>query len=261
LDDPLVSSGRGVVYFGGGLVFFGKRLVSSGRALVFLGRGLVFFGRGVSPRRWGSVFLGRGLVFFGRPLSPERREIIRFAMALTSTIYNFDVELADSDRGVYETLAVRAALHPSETEEYLWTRVLAYCLEYEEGIAFSKGLSDGDEPALWIRDPAGRVKLWIEVGTPDAARLHKAAKAADRVAVYTHKEPRSLLRRLEGERIHRAEEIPIRAVDRQLLADLVAVLDRRMKLQLSVTGGHLYLDIAGRSLSGAVTEHRIGEAA
>ena len=71
----------------------------------------------------------------GRPLSPKRRAVrsFRSEMALTSTIYNFDVELADSDRGVYETLAVRAALHPSETEEYLWTRVLAYCLEYEEG--------------------------------------------------------------------------------------------------------------------------------
>ena len=179
-------------------------------------------------------------------------------MALTSTIYNFDVELADSDCGVYETLAVRAALHPSETEEFLWTRVLAYCLEYQEGIAFSKGLSDGDEPALWIRDPAGHVKLWIEIGTPDAARLHKAAKAADRVVVYTHKEARSLLRRLEGERIHRAEEIPIYAVDRQLLADLVSLLGRRMKMHLSVTGGSLYLDVAGRNLSGAVTEHRIG---
>jgi uncharacterized protein YaeQ len=179
-------------------------------------------------------------------------------MALTSTIYNFDVELADSDRGVYETLALRAALHPSETEEYLWTRVLAYCLEYEEGIAFSKGLSDGDEPALWVRDPAGRIRTWIEVGTPDAARLHKAAKAADRVAVYTHKDPHSLLRRLEGERIHRGEEIPIHAVDRPLLQELVAVLDRRLKLQLAVTGGSLYVDVAGKSLSGVVTEHRIG---
>jgi uncharacterized protein YaeQ len=181
-------------------------------------------------------------------------------MALTSTIYNFDVELADADRGVYETLAIRAALHPSETAESLWTRVLAYCLEYEEGIAFSKGgLSDADEPAVWIRDPGGRFKAWIEVGAPDAARLHKAAKAADRVVVYTHKEPRSLLRRLEGERIHRAAEIPIRAVDRQLLADLVALLDRRMRLSLSVTGGSLYVDVAGRSLSGAITEHPLGE--
>lgn len=179
-------------------------------------------------------------------------------MALTSTVYNFDVELADSDRGVYETLPLRAALHPSETPEYLWTRVLAYCLEYEEGIAFSKGLSDGDEPAVWVRDPASRVRTWIEIGTPDAARLHKAAKAAERVAVYTHKDPHSLLRRLAGERIHRAEEIPVYAVDRRLLADLVEILDRRLKLHLSVTGGHLYIDVAGRNLEGAVVEHRIG---
>jgi uncharacterized protein YaeQ len=179
-------------------------------------------------------------------------------MALTSTIYNFDVELADSDRGVYETLPIRAALHPSETEEYLWTRVLAYCLQYEEGIAFSKGLSDGDEPALWVRDPAGRVKVWIEVGTPDAARLHKASKAADRVAVYTHKDPHSLLRRLEGERIHRGEEIPVYAIDRALRARLVEVLDRREKMHLAVTGGHLYVEVGGRSLEGAVEELRSG---
>jgi uncharacterized protein YaeQ len=180
-------------------------------------------------------------------------------MALTSTVYNFDVELTDSDRGVYETLPIRAALHPSETEEYLWTRVLAYCLQYEEGIAFSRGgVSDPDEPPLWIRDPDGRIRLWIEIGTPDAARLHKAAKAADRVAVYTHKDPYSLLRRLAGERIHRAEEIPVYAIDRGLLARLVEILDRRVKMHLAVTGGHLYVEAGGRSLEGAVEELRIG---
>ncbi len=178
-------------------------------------------------------------------------------MALTSTIYNFDVELADVDRGVYETLAIRAALHPSETEEFLLTRLLAYCLEYEEGIAFSKGLSDGDEPALWVREPDGRIKAWIEIGAPDAARLHKAAKTADRVAVYTQKDPASLLRRLEGERIHRAGEIPIYGIDRRLLADLGSLLDRRMAIHLSVTGRQLYLDVGGKSLTGEVTEHRI----
>lgn len=178
-------------------------------------------------------------------------------MALSSTIHHFDVDLADVDRGVYETLAIRAALHPSETEEFLLTRVLAYCLEYEEGIAFSKGICEGDEPAVWVRDPAGRIKAWIEIGTPDAARLHKAAKSADRVAVYTHKDPHSLLRRLVGERIHRAGEIPIHAVDRHFLSELIPLLDRRTSFHLSVTGRQLYLDVAGRSLTGAVTEHRI----
>ena len=86
-------------------------------------------------------------------------------MALTATIYNFEVDLAHADRGVYETLVVRAARHPSESEDYLVTRVLAYCLEHTEGIAFSTGgLSDPDEPALAIRDLTGAITAWIEIG-------------------------------------------------------------------------------------------------
>lgn len=179
-------------------------------------------------------------------------------MALTSTIHTFDISLADSDRGVYEDLSIRVARHPSETDEFLWTRVLAYCLEYEEGITFSKGVSDGDEPAVLVRDPAGRYKAWIEVGAPDADRLHRGAKAADRVAVYSTRDWVSVKRQLEGKRIQRGEEIPFYVLDRDLLRDLVAQLDRRMKLSLSRTGGHLYLDLAGRSFDGEIVEHRLG---
>ena len=103
-------------------------------------------------------------------------------------MYVFEVRLADADRGVYETLTIRAARHPSETAEYLVTRLLAYCLEYTEGIAFSKGLSDPDEPAISVRDLTGALQAWIEVGAPDAARLHKAAKAAPNVALYVHRD-------------------------------------------------------------------------
>src|SRR5689334_9326308 len=110
-------------------------------------------------------------------------------MALNSTIYNFDVQLSDVDRGVYETLSLRVARHPSETEDYLITRVLAYCLEYTEGIAFSKGLADPDEPSIVIRDLTGALQVWIEIGAPDAERLHKASKASPRVVLYTHKDP------------------------------------------------------------------------
>src|ERR1700710_3062747 len=108
-------------------------------------------------------------------------------VALTATIYNFDVDLADGDRGVYESLALRVARHPSESEEFLLTRLIAYLLEFTSGIEFSRGLSDPEEPAIAIRDLTGAVTSWIEVGTPDAARLHKAAKASRRVAVYVHK--------------------------------------------------------------------------
>ncbi|MEP7381336.1 MAG: YaeQ family protein [Gemmatimonadota bacterium] len=176
-------------------------------------------------------------------------------MAQTATIYTLEIQLSDVDRGVYETLALRVACHPSETEEYLWTRILAYCLEYAEGIAFSKGLSEPDEPAVVVRDLTGTLVAWIEVGAPDAARLHRASKASPRVAVYTHKEPRLLQRQYEGERIHRSSEIGLYAVDRELLEALVARLERRLALSISVTEGTLYVTIGSETLSGEVVRH------
>jgi uncharacterized protein YaeQ len=173
-------------------------------------------------------------------------------MALTSTMYTFDVALNNVDRGVYESLTIKAACHPSETEEYFATRVLAYCLEYREGIAFSKGISEPDVPAITVRDLTGALTAWIEVGSPDAARLHKASKAAPRVAVYTHKEPRIFLRAYEGERIHRAAELELYAVDRELLAAVVERLDRRVKFAMTVTDGQLFLDFGSDSVHGSV---------
>ena len=157
------------------------------------------------------------------------------------------------DRGVYESLSLRVACHPSETEEYLLTRVLAYCLEYAEGIAFSKGgLSDAEEPAITVRDLTGALQAWIEVGAPDAARLHKAAKAAPRVAVYTHRAPSNLLRGLAGERIHRAEALELHAVDRDMLAALVKRLSRRMRFDLSVSGGQVCASFGDDAVTGTV---------
>lgn len=176
-------------------------------------------------------------------------------MALTATIYNFDIDLADADRGVYETLALRVARHPSESDEYLVTRVLAYALEYEDGIAFSTGLSTPDEPAISVRDLTGALEAWIEVGLPDAARLHKASKAAPRVAVYPHRDMRQFLRSLEGERIHRSEGIVLWAIDLPLVAQLVARLERRMTFAMSVAERELFIAIGSDNLTGAVTQH------
>jgi uncharacterized protein YaeQ len=173
-------------------------------------------------------------------------------VALTATIHHFTVRLSDVDRGVYQTLELKAARHPSESEEYLVTRVLAYCLEYAEGIAFSRGLSQPDEPAIAVRDLTGTLRTWIEVGSPDAARLHKAAKAAPRVAVYTHKDPAQLLRSLDGERIHRAEALELYALGGDFVAALVKRLQRRNQLDLSVSDRHVYATIGGETLSGEV---------
>ena len=176
-------------------------------------------------------------------------------MAQGATLYNFDIELADVDRQVYETLALRVACHPSETETMLATRVLAYCLEYAEGISFGKGLSEQDEPALTVKDLTGTLQVWVEVGWPDAARLHRASMAAPRVAVYTHRDPAQLVRQLAGERIHRAAGLEIYAFEGDLLEGLVARLDRRTRFALSVTDRHLYLTIGDDTFAGAVTRH------
>ena len=173
-------------------------------------------------------------------------------MALGATIYHFTVRLSDVDRGVYETLELKAARHPSESDEYLVTRVVAYCLEYAEGISFSRGLSEPDDPPIAVRDLTGELKAWIEIGSPDAARLHKAAKAAPRVAVYTHKDPAQLLRSLDGERIHRAEALELYSLGRDLVAALVKRLARRTELDLSVSERHLYVSVGGETLSGEV---------
>jgi uncharacterized protein YaeQ len=178
-------------------------------------------------------------------------------VALSSTIYNFDIQLSDVDRGVYETLSLRVARHPSETEEYLVTRVLAYCLEYTEGITFSKGLAQAEEPAIVVRDLTGALQAWIEVGSPDADRLHKASKASPRVAVYIFKEPRHFFAQLAGARIHRSESIEIYAIDRELIDGLVARLDRRTAFELAVTDRHLYLTIGGETLDGRVETHKL----
>jgi uncharacterized protein YaeQ len=176
-------------------------------------------------------------------------------MALSATVYVFDITLADADRNVYETLSLRVARHPSETEEYLLARVLAYCLEHTEGLEFSSGgLSDTEAPALAVRDLTGLLQAWIEIGTPEPARLHKASKAAPRVAVYAHRDPDAWLARLQGERIHRGDAIQIYALDRALLAALAAKLERRMSWDLSISDRHLYVSFGDDTLTGVVTQ-------
>lgn len=179
-------------------------------------------------------------------------------MALTATIHTFDIELADSDREVYESLALRVARHPSESEEYLLTRVLAYALEFAEGIEFSRGLSAPDEPAIAVRDLTGVIQSWIDIGAPEAGRLHRASKAVPRVAVYTHKDPAQLIARLAGERIHRVEALELYTIDRELIGALAARLERRMAWSVSVSDRELYVSIGVDTLSGPVSRHAVG---
>ena len=173
-------------------------------------------------------------------------------MALTATIRKFDLVLSDSDRGVYETLEFRVAQHPSETDRYLVTRVLARALEHDEGVDFSKGLSSADEPAIWRKDLRGDLHAWIEIGSPAPERLHRALKACDRVVVYGWQRMRELARSVVDFEAHRADELAVFALDAGYLDRVAAKLDRNNRWELSVSGGTLYLTIGGALFEGTV---------
>jgi uncharacterized protein YaeQ len=179
-------------------------------------------------------------------------------VALTATVYQFTIDLADIDRGVYETLDLRVARQPSETVEYMLTRVLAYCLEYEEGIALTEGVAAGDEPAVIVRDLTGRMTAWIEVGMPDAGRLHRGRKLAGRAAVYTHRDIHHVLAQLDGGRVHRAEDVPVFSFDCGFIERLAQHIERRTSLSLSITERQIFANVGPNTLTTNIETHRIG---
>jgi uncharacterized protein YaeQ len=179
-------------------------------------------------------------------------------MALQATVYHLQIELSDVDRGVYESLDLRLARHPSESMPYLLTRTIAYALLYEEGIAFSKGgLSSTDEPPISLRDPQGNLRAWVDVGTPSADRLHKASKAAPRVVVFTQHDPRLLVKAAASRAIHKAEQIEVYALPPALLDELSTLTDRNTRWSLLRNDGTLFITVGDQTVSGAVTKHAL----
>lgn len=175
-------------------------------------------------------------------------------MAAGATIHTFAIQLADVDRGVYEELTLRVARHPSETDAFMLTRVLAYGLEFEEGIAFSEGISSTEEPAVLVRDLTGALQAWIEIGAPDAGRLHSGSLQSARVAVYTQRDPAKLLPLWAGKRIHRAEHIPVYSFDPGFIDAASRAIERRNDVTLSITERRIYLDVNGSSFESDVHE-------
>lgn len=176
-------------------------------------------------------------------------------MALTATPMRFEVALSHVDRGIYETLELKMARHPSETMRYLLCRLLAYCVVYEPGLAFSKGgLSSVDEPAISLRSLDGRLLLQVEIGSPSAERLHKASKAAERLVVFTQHDPALLVASLRGQKIHRREDLEVYALSGAFLDELGSHIgDRGGKLEVTVSDGELYVTVAGWSSSHALS--------
>ncbi len=182
-------------------------------------------------------------------------------MAIQATIHRFEITLSDVDRNVYEALDVRVARHPSESVRYMLTRLIAYALSFEEGIAFSKGgISDADEPPISVRDMTGVLLAWIDVGAPSADRLHKASKAARRVALYSHVELALLRKEAATRAIHKVEDIAVWLIAARFLDALEAHVDRHTKLELVRNDGTLYVTVDGETIEGTLRRETLSAA-
>jgi uncharacterized protein YaeQ len=167
-------------------------------------------------------------------------------MALKSTVYKAHLQLADMDRGIYADHALTLALHPSETEERLMARLLAFALsvpadDRQGALEFAKGLSDADEPDLWQRDLTGRLVQWIEVGQPDERRLLKAAGRADRVSVFAYGASVPIWWQALASRVARASNLAVWHIPAAHSRDLAGLAARSMQLQVTVQDAHVWV--------------------
>ena len=169
-------------------------------------------------------------------------------MAQPSTIYRVKIQLSDIDRGIYETLQASVARHPSETEERLVAKLLAYALFYEDDLQFAKGVGAGDEPDLWSKEPDGRTLAWVEVGLPEAERLIKASRHSGRVALLACGSALPNWERQQLPKLTGVATIAIVSVDQDFIRRLVGLLERVITWEITITEGTLYLQIAGESL-------------
>jgi uncharacterized protein YaeQ len=162
-------------------------------------------------------------------------------MALKATIYKADLQIADMDRHYYGTHALTIARHPSETDERVMIRVLAFALHASEALAFTKGLFDTDEPDLWEKDLTGAITAWIEVGQPDDKRLLKACGRAEKVFVYSYSAASPIWYKQMASRLGRAQNLTVVNIPAETSAALAKLAKRNMQLQCTIQDGQVWL--------------------
>ncbi|HSX62957.1 MAG TPA: YaeQ family protein [Tahibacter sp.] len=158
-------------------------------------------------------------------------------MALSATIHKIDLQVSDIDRHYYATHALTLARHPSETEERLMLRVLAFALNAHEALAFGKGLSDTDEPDLWRKDLTGAIEQWIELGQPDEQRLRQAAGRSPDVRVYGYGRAAPIWWDKQAAALQRICQLQVYEVDAATCSALVAIAARKLDLQCLIQDG------------------------
>lgn len=162
-------------------------------------------------------------------------------MALKSTIYKADLQIADMDRHYYQDHTLTMARHPSETDERLMVRLLAFVRHAHAALVFAKGLSDVDEPDLWQKDLTGAIELWIDVGQPDERRILKACGRAREVVVYSYSSTSAIWWNQIGSRVERARNLAVYNLDSATSEALAAMAQRNMQLQCTIQDGQIWV--------------------
>ena len=163
-------------------------------------------------------------------------------MALRATIHKADLHVADSDHHYYGSHSLTIAKHPSETDERMMIRVIAFALQAHDDLVFTKGLSDTDEPDLWIKDLTDQIKLWIEIGQPDERRILKACGRAEQVIVYCYGGQTSKIW-WDGiaNKLTRARNLQVIAIPSQQSQELNKLVERSMVLHINIQDGEAYV--------------------
>ena len=163
-------------------------------------------------------------------------------MALKATIFKIDLQIADMDRNYYGSHALTLARHPSETDERMLVRVLAFCRHAHESLHFTKGISTDDEPDLWQRDLTGRIEVWIDIGQPDEKRIRKACGRAEQVYIYCHSGHSAELwwQKTQG-KLTRFDNLTVISIDAAASQSLAQLARRSMQLQCTIQDGQMWL--------------------
>jgi len=169
-------------------------------------------------------------------------------MALNATIYKVELQVSDIDRHYYATHALTLARHPSETEERLMLRVLAFALNAHEALSFGKGLSDADEPDLWRKDLTGTIEQWIELGQPDEQRLRQASGRAHEVHVYGYGRAAAIWWDKQAAALKRIRNLHVFEVSAATCAALSEIAARKLELQCLVQDGAMQIMSAQRNI-------------
>lgn len=162
-------------------------------------------------------------------------------MALKSTIFKADLQIADMDRGHYGSHALTIARHPSETDERMMVRILAFALHADPALSFGKGLSTDDEPDLWQKDLTGAIDLWVEVGQPDERRILKACGRAERVTVYSYSSASTIWWNQVAGKLERAKNLEVFNLPAESCQALAGLAKRGMQLQCTIQDGEVWI--------------------